>query len=581
MAWKAALKLTLDSSGVTTGLKATQSGLDKTTAAAKNLAAGMHTVNASSRNAAGGAGKWADIAGKLHVASFAMKGLGLAAAGVKSVFNSEASFENIVRGLAASSDGSETLREELTNLKETAKLPGLGFREAIQGAAAIKTMGLNAKEARGFLEGVGNALANAGKGKAELDAVIMAFQSMVSQGQIDMDNLKEISTRIPGFLQLTAGIDKSNPLEFVKAAVEQLKTLPPAAESAQDKLDNLKDSVDQARLGLTGGKGAGIGGAVATQLGNLVTGKGFSVGEIFDASTEGDAISKYEPSQTELDRRKAQKLASEAAVKEAKLAAANAVFDAQTKELDMELDLQRAKQAGDKQALQALEDEQFLAQNVAKLVKEMGVDEFTVTERLKEQLALKHMIAAEAEKAAGKKAMDEAKQSTEVEALRSRGKNKAADRLAEKQTQAARLKELTGQGVNAGDAQAQVDAEARVRKDQAYLEKTGRVKTRGAQSRQGMTGLDAFGFGRKEGPAFDVELLDTNPKGGVARERSTQRSPLNGRRADRMAAMGTGARRTNAAQGGQGVGEKAAALFLKMFPDLVRDIKTTAAKPAP
>lgn len=561
--WKAALKMTLDNAGVVTGLKAHEKAAAGADTATKKASASLSGMTGKLREAAsagnavtGASNRWTEFASKIQIAGVAMKGVRGAAAGLKSVIGGEISFENIVRGLSTTTEKSETLREELTNLIETAKLPGLGYREAIQGAAALKTMGINAAEARDTLTAFGNALANAGRGKADLDAVVMALQQMKSSESVDMENLKEIARRVPGFLQMTAGLDKKEPLAFIRGAVAQLKLLPKAAESSQDAIDNLKDAVDQKRLGLTGGKAAGITGTIAGQVGNWLSGNGFDAKEVLNAGAEGDVIAKYSPSAAEISRRED---TQKAAVEQARIAAesaAEAVLDAMGQELDMELDLQRAKEKGNEAEIRRVEEEQFLTRNVVRLARELGVEEFQVTEQLKAQLAVKRIIVDEAKKVAGEQAAKDAAPGEEVARLRSRGMDRHADKLEEKTTRAAREKELTDGGMPEWQAGAKARTEAYQRQDLNHLQKTGRRKIRAEEQRDFKQGLDNYSFEQSSTTGFTPSLLDLNPKGGVDKLKSSQNSPLagNNRLADRMAGMATGpARAQKAASVGNGV----------------------------
>lgn len=349
-------------------------------------------------------GRWTELSSKINVIGGGLKMVGGSAVAMgKSMFSAEASFENLVRGLASTSDGSETLREELEALREVAKMPGLGFREAIQGATALKGAKLSAAEAREALVAFGNALTNAGKGKAELNDVLMSIQSMISTGQVDMENLKEIATRIPGFLELAARVPKGNALEWVRGIIKELKQLPQAAESAQDKVDNFKDALDQKRIGMTGGKTAGIIGALTGEAMKLLQGEGLSLESLTEAATGEDMIAKYQPSEEELARRKRLREELAAAEAEQKRLAEQKVKD----------DAEAAKKA---------------------------------------QLA------------ATKPQRDEAQASLEVLRLRAAGKNKKADEMEQQQAKTARRAQLEAAGMSPGEAAVMASEEMELNK---------------------------------------------------------------------------------------------------------------------
>ena len=347
--------------------------------------------------------KWTERAAKIVVVGGGMKMLGGAAMSMgKSLFSAEASFESLLRGLASTSDGSETLRAELAALQEVAKMPGLGFREAIQGATALKAAKLSAVEARDALVAFGNALTNAGKGKNELNDVLMSIQSIISTNQVDMENLKEIATRIPGFLDLAARVPKGNALEWVRGIVKELKTLPKAAESAQDKVDNLKDTLDQKKLGLSGGKAAGIGGALANEAMRMLQGGDISLGGLTEALSGEDLISKYQPTEEELARRKKVRDDLAAAEKEQERLAKQKVKDEEAAErlkkgapireaAQQSLDVLRLRAAGRNKQADKLEQQQETARR-SKELEEAGMEPAAAAKMAKEEAQLKESM---------------------------------------------------------------------------------------------------------------------------------------------------------------------------------------------
>jgi tape measure domain-containing protein len=353
-------------------------------------------------------GKWTELSSKINVIGGGLKTVGGAAVGLgKNLFSSEASFENLVRGLASTSDGSETLREELVALQETAKMPGLGFREAIQGATALKGAKLSATEAREALVTFGNALTNAGKGKAELNDVILSIQQMMSTGQVDMENLKEIATRIPGFLEMAARVPKGNAREWLRGVIKELQRLPKAAESAQDKVDNFKDALDQKRLGLTGGKASGIVGALTGEAMKLLQGEGLSVESLFEAASGEDLMSKYQPTEAELARRKAlrdelaeaeaeQKRLAEQKVKDDKEQAERdrkKATEPQRREAAESLDVLRLRAAGRGKDADKLEAQQAEARRRSQL-EAAGMSSEQAAAQASEETALNKAIAS-------------------------------------------------------------------------------------------------------------------------------------------------------------------------------------------
>jgi tape measure domain-containing protein len=154
------------------------------------------------------------------------------------------------------------LSSELTKLKEVAKLPGLGFKEAIEGSVRLQAAGFSADAARKTLMSFGNALATVGKGKASLDLVTLALTQMQNKtsgfGQ-DMRQLTEQLPQLRGALDKVFGTsetDKIAEMGYTGAQVVQMLTdefakLPKVTGGVGNALENLGDSlfVSSAKMG--------------------------------------------------------------------------------------------------------------------------------------------------------------------------------------------------------------------------------------------------------------------------------------------------------------------------------------------
>jgi len=91
--------------------------------------------------------------------------------------------------------------------------------------------------------------------------------------------------------------------------------------------------------------------------------------------------------------------------------------------------------------------------------------------------------------------------------------------------------------------------------------------------------LAGMGSAGRAQPGAGGRIQGVVSEGSFQYDRRGNKVNLNTRGADRMAAAGTGAARARSAQtSDEGMTRKAAALFIKMFPDLVRDVKTRAAQ---
>lgn len=170
--------------------------------------------------------------------------------------------DSLRKGLDAVSGSSQATEQQLIRLNEVAKLPGLGFQQAIQGSISLQAAGLNANLAERALKAFGNALATVGKGKADLDGVNLALTQMVSKGKVVAQDINQIQERVPQIRQAmkaafgtadTEELQKQgiNSEVFVNGIIAQLEKLPTVTGGVRNDFENLTDTIqkDLAKLG--------------------------------------------------------------------------------------------------------------------------------------------------------------------------------------------------------------------------------------------------------------------------------------------------------------------------------------------
>lgn len=209
-------------------------------------------------------------------------------------------YDSQVRGLAAYSRNAEELQAQLSRLQEIAKLPGLGLKEVRQGVLQLEAAGISAQMSERALMAFGNALALVGRGKSELDGVILALGQIASKGQISAEEINQIAERVPQVRQalVTAfgtasteaiqkmGLSANDAINRIIGAMEQL---PKATGGAITTFENLQDAIERAFLPIGRGIldifGASSGGAerlidqvgrLAQELGNVLSAVGQS-----------------------------------------------------------------------------------------------------------------------------------------------------------------------------------------------------------------------------------------------------------------------------------------------------------------
>lgn len=174
-----------------------------------------------------------------------------------SFVNAAASMDQLERGLAAIMGSTSEAGKELNKLKESAKLPGLGFEEAVRGSIRLQAVGLKADEARKVLETFGKALSLTSGGAVELEAVQYQLTQMISKNRILAEDFKPIQSAVPLIgkaLQAAFNTDNIEAVrktgvgakEFALRLTEALGTMPEvinATGGIRNQFDNLRDSL--------------------------------------------------------------------------------------------------------------------------------------------------------------------------------------------------------------------------------------------------------------------------------------------------------------------------------------------------
>jgi tape measure domain-containing protein len=254
--------LRFDASSAPSAAKLVNSALDQVNrgaeAAGKKLSSALET---GSRRAVAALDAVRDKARSVGTALSIGLTTSLSALGY-SVFQSAKTFDSLKRGLTAVAGSSAEAEKQFVRLKEVAKLPGLGFEEAIQGSINLQAAGASAELAERALKGFGNALATVGKGKAELEGVNLALSQMLAKGKVSAEEINQIAERVPQIRQVmksvfgtadTELIGKSGvrSKEFIEAMVAGLEKLPRVSGGAQNAVENLDDAFKglKARVG--------------------------------------------------------------------------------------------------------------------------------------------------------------------------------------------------------------------------------------------------------------------------------------------------------------------------------------------
>jgi tape measure domain-containing protein len=180
--------------------------------------------------------------------------IALAGAGL---VRSAAQFDKLERGLIAVAGSAEEAELQIARLQEVAKLPGLGFKEAIAGSTRLQAAGLSAELAERSLKAFGNALATVGGGRAELDGVTLALGQIASAGKVMGQEIRQLQQRLPQIRQAMIAAFGSADTEvlakmeidaqdFITAIVREFEKLAPVTTGLSNEMENLSDSFEVA-----------------------------------------------------------------------------------------------------------------------------------------------------------------------------------------------------------------------------------------------------------------------------------------------------------------------------------------------
>ena len=163
-----------------------------------------------------------------------------------------AELDGLNRSMTAIEGSSTKAGERIKILNEIAKLPGLNFKDVVQGDVNLRSAGLSADLAAKSMSAFGNALGILGKTGA-LGNVNLQIQQMASKTQgfgMDLRILKEWVPQVGQALQQAFGTSNADAIakmgntgaEVIEKIVAELAKLPKATGGLGNSLENLDDA---------------------------------------------------------------------------------------------------------------------------------------------------------------------------------------------------------------------------------------------------------------------------------------------------------------------------------------------------
>lgn len=177
----------------------------------------------------------------------------LGAASLKSA----ADLEALERGLTAVMGSAAAAEKEMENLRQVAKLPGLGLEEAAKGSVSLQSAGFSADKARDSLMAFGNALATVGRGRKDMDGVILALTQLQQKSTGYGQDLRQLVERLPqvrSALENAFGTSSTDEIsrfgvtgeQVIDALIAEFSKLPPITSGLKNAFENFSDSTTMA-----------------------------------------------------------------------------------------------------------------------------------------------------------------------------------------------------------------------------------------------------------------------------------------------------------------------------------------------
>ena len=178
--------------------------------------------------------------------------LGTVARGGMAIVEAAAKYDSLqvrLRGIEGGAKGASMAFEKLQALS---KLPGLGFEQAADAYAGLRSLKQDGPEAIAIIEGIARANATMGGGAEEFGRAMRQIQQIIGKGKLMAEDVGTIAESLPNFRAMlleafgttdAAAINAKYSMdEFLAGIVRASKDLPAPAETITNNLDNLNDA---------------------------------------------------------------------------------------------------------------------------------------------------------------------------------------------------------------------------------------------------------------------------------------------------------------------------------------------------
>lgn len=198
--------------------------------------------------------EWQEMASKYFLVTQAAQTLGR---GIMAVVDAAKEYDSVRTRLTATEGSSLVADKDLHNLQELAKLPGLGFSQASQAMASLRSLHVSAADTFQLIEGIARGNASMGGGAEEFSRVMYQISQSIGKSKVDMQDLKPVMEAIPNMgamIQEKFGSIDSEAInkklesmgktskDFWMDIAEMAKNLPPAGDTISNNIDNIGDA---------------------------------------------------------------------------------------------------------------------------------------------------------------------------------------------------------------------------------------------------------------------------------------------------------------------------------------------------
>ena len=223
-------------------------------AAQKELESLKAEVDGIAKSGASGGVSMASLAAGFYMAQ---QGARVLSGAVMSVVDAAKQYDSVRARLTATEGSALVADKDLKNLQELAKLPGLGFGEASNAMAALRSLHVSAKDTFSLIEGIARGNASMGGGAEAFGRVMYQIQQSIGKSKVGMDDLRPVMEAIPNIgsmIQEKFGSIDSEKInkqlesmgktskDFWMDIAEMASKLPPAGDTIANNIDNIGDA---------------------------------------------------------------------------------------------------------------------------------------------------------------------------------------------------------------------------------------------------------------------------------------------------------------------------------------------------